>query len=606
MAILGRLFGSPGGCESIFGIIDTVSSRGTETVTVLMTDLVGSTAMADRLGPAAAEELRTEHFGLLRGALERTGGREVKNLGDGLMVVFGSASQALACAVEMQQALDARNQRRGDAAKLSVRVGVSLGEASVQDGDYFGAPAVEAARLCAHAEGGQVVVNGLARQLGGALGGHDFRPLGDLQLKGITEPVPAYALHWEPAPEKQGMALPERLRELPPTGYVGRVAERAELKAHWQQAREGSPRLVLISGEAGVGKTRLSTHLGVSAHSDGAVVLYGRSDEDLGVPYQPWAQALRHLVVEAPQPLLRAHVERCGGELARLAPALAERVPDAPSPRQGDQETERYLLYAATTDLLRTAAESAPVILILDDLHWADRPTLTLLRHVLSAGPSARMLIVGTYRDSDLSRDHPLTALLADLHRERGVHRLRLQGLEVGDVHNLLQAIAGHDRLASRGKVAKAREHPQLRRMASSSTAGHHRERPANLRVSAGARLTAASSARSRAVILRSSAIGVLAARSVSSSPSTRYTVQGSGMPFRTCSPRLWKLIPEPTTRSLTVLDTNSSPDSPSAAMRAPMCIAIPARSSPIASHSPVWRPARMGISERSSRSISA
>ncbi len=88
-----------------------MSSAATETVSVLMTDLVGSTAIADRVGPEAAEELRTEHFGLLRGALERTAGREVKNLGDGLMVVFSSASQALLCAARMQQAIEARNRR---------------------------------------------------------------------------------------------------------------------------------------------------------------------------------------------------------------------------------------------------------------------------------------------------------------------------------------------------------------------------------------------------------------------------------------------------------------------------------------------------------------
>lgn len=407
-----------------------------------MTDLVGSTAMADRLGPAAAEELRTEHFGLLRGALERTGGREVKNLGDGLMLVFASVSQAVACAVAMQQALEARNRAAKE--PFAVRVGVSLGEATTQDGDYFGEPVVEAARLCAHAQGGQIVVNALVSQLAGSRDGHSFQPLGSLELKGISEPVQAFELPWEPACAG-GIALPERLRELPPTGYVGRAAERAQLETLWSDARKGSLQVALLSGEAGVGKTRLSTHLALAAHGQGATVLYGRCDEDLGVPYQPWAQALRHLVIEAPLSLLRAHVERHGGELVRLAPALAERVADVPAPRQSDQETERYFLYAAAAGLLQTAGQSEPVVLILDDLHWADGPTLSLLRHVIGAGPAARMLIVGTYRDSDLSREHRLTALLADLHRERGVHRLLLGGLEVEDVLCLMEAIAGHE-----------------------------------------------------------------------------------------------------------------------------------------------------------------
>ena len=98
-----------------------MSSTSTQTVSMLITDLVGSTAMADRVGPAAAEELRTEYFGLLRGALDRTGGREVKNLGDGLMAVFDSAAQSLLCAVEMQQAVEARNRRCRGAARRSDR-----------------------------------------------------------------------------------------------------------------------------------------------------------------------------------------------------------------------------------------------------------------------------------------------------------------------------------------------------------------------------------------------------------------------------------------------------------------------------------------------------
>jgi predicted ATPase/class 3 adenylate cyclase len=411
-------------------------------VAVLMTDLVGSTAMADRVGPEAAEDLRTEHFGLLRGALESNAGREVKNLGDGLMVVFDSAAQSLACAVQMQQAVEARNRPVDE--KLGVRIGVSVGDTTVEDGDYFGEPVVESARLCAHAEGGQIVVNALVRQLAGSRDGHSFNALGGLELKGISEPVQAFELEWEPA-AVVGIALPERLRELPATAYVGRVVERGRLDELWKQAREGSLRLAMIGGEAGVGKTRLSTHLALQAHGEGATVLYGRSDEDLGVPYQPWVQALGHLVKEAPQPVLDAHVERFGGDLGRLVPALRDRLPDLPSPRESDPETERYLLYAAVAGLLEGAGESQPLLLILDDLHWADSPTLSLLRQVVTAGSSLAVMVLGTYRDSDLSREHPLTALLADLHREQGVERLRLSGLQPEDVLALMEAAAGHE-----------------------------------------------------------------------------------------------------------------------------------------------------------------
>ncbi len=204
----------PGVAARVSGSVDDwrMSASAPEMVAVLMTDLVGSTAMADRVGPEAAEELRQEHFGLLRGVLERTGGREVKNLGDGLMVVFDGAAQSLACAVGMQQAVEARTRRSEE--RLGVRIGVSVGDATVEDGDYIGEPVVESARLCAHATGGQIVVNALVRRLASSRDGHRFRSLGGLELKDISEPVAAFELEWEPAAGGR-IALPERLRELP-------------------------------------------------------------------------------------------------------------------------------------------------------------------------------------------------------------------------------------------------------------------------------------------------------------------------------------------------------------------------------------------------------
>ena len=165
------------------------------------------------------------------------------------------------------------------------------------------------------------------------------------------------------------------------------MVEQGRLKELWGQARDGSLHLALISGEAGIGKTRLCAHLALQARAEGATVLYGRCDEDLGVPYQPWGQALEHLVKEAPQKVLDAHVERHGGDLARLAPALRERLPELPSARESDPETERYLLYAAAADLLEGASEREPLLLILDDLHWADQPTLVAASPCRHAGP---------------------------------------------------------------------------------------------------------------------------------------------------------------------------------------------------------------------------
>jgi class 3 adenylate cyclase/tetratricopeptide (TPR) repeat protein len=418
-----------------------MSSAGVETVTILITDLVGSTQLESRVGPVVSEQLREEHFGLLRDAVGETGGREVKNTGDGLMVAFDSAAAAVSCAVLIQQRFERRN--RSAVEPLAIKAGLSAGDASTAEGDVFGMPVIEAARLCDRCSAGQILAKELVAHLAAGRG-HAFHSVGALELKGLPESLEAVEVVWEPAPVT-GIALPERLRELPATAYVGRVAERERLTELWGQAQEGSLRLVLIAGEAGVGKTRLSTHLALEAHEVGATVLYGRCDEDLGVPYQPWVQALGHLVKEAPQRLLDAHVERFGGDLARLVPTLRDRVPELPCPRESDPETERYLLYAAAAGLLEEAGKQEPVLLILDDLHWADSPTLSLLRHVVTAGSSMAVMVVGTYRDSDLSRDHPLTALLADLHREQGVERIKLTGLDSQDLLALMEALAGQE-----------------------------------------------------------------------------------------------------------------------------------------------------------------
>src|SRR3954464_7658863 len=135
------------------------------TATFVFTDLVDSTATAARLGPAAAEELRQDHFRLLRGAVAATGGTEVKNLGDGLMVMYSSPSRALAGAVGMQQAIHHHNRSAGE--PLGVRVGMSAGEVVEEDDDYFGDPVVEAARLCAAATGGQILVTEVVRMMVG-------------------------------------------------------------------------------------------------------------------------------------------------------------------------------------------------------------------------------------------------------------------------------------------------------------------------------------------------------------------------------------------------------------------------------------------------------
>ncbi len=120
-------------------------------------------------------------------------------------------------------------------------------------------------------------------------------------------------------------------------------------------------------------------------------------------------------------------------------------MPGLATPVAGDAETERHRLFEAVCDFLAEMSHTDPVILVLDDVHWADKPSLLLLRHVLRSGSPMRLLVLGTYRDTDLDRTHPLSEVLADLRRESGVTRLDLAGLDSSEVAALMEATAGHD-----------------------------------------------------------------------------------------------------------------------------------------------------------------
>jgi class 3 adenylate cyclase len=167
------------------------------TITVLFTDLVGSTETLSTLGATAAEHLRCRHFAAVRGALAVHRGEEVKTLGDGFMAVFTSAGDAIGCAVTLQREM-ATHTRRHPERPLHLRVGISAGEATLEDDDYFGLPVVEASRLCAAAEGGQILSADIVRALTGASGMHRLVDAGEMVLKGLPSPVRAWQVDWDP------------------------------------------------------------------------------------------------------------------------------------------------------------------------------------------------------------------------------------------------------------------------------------------------------------------------------------------------------------------------------------------------------------------------
>ncbi len=177
------------------------------------------------------------------------------------------------------------------------------------------------------------------------------------------------------------------------------------------------------------------------------------------MPYEPWIGVCSQLVESAPDELLDRHVKRHGGELVRLARNLAERSADLLAPQSSDPETERYLLFNAVAGLLGEVAETVPLCVVLDDLHWADAQSLALLKHLLRAAEQGALQVIVTYRDSDLGKDHPLTAVLADLRSLQGVQRIALHGLGADEVAEIMTAVAGHeldqDGLELAGEIAR-------------------------------------------------------------------------------------------------------------------------------------------------------
>lgn len=411
-------------------------------VTLLFTDLVGSTELLGELGDDEAERLRRVHFGLLRDVATAHGGEEVKNLGDGLMVAFGSAVNAVGCAIAIQQAVHRHNARERDE-RLRVRVGLNIGEPIRDEGDYFGTPIVVAKRLCTKADGGQILASELLRALVGTRGGFAFRSRGPVALKGIAEPLTACEIVWEPAAEKQ-ISLPPPFAREEAAPLVGRDGQLDALRRCWQEARTGHRRVVMLVGEPGIGKTRLAAELCRLAHGEEAVVLLGRCYEESLVPYQSFVEALRHYVSESPLDELRSALGPHRATLARLLPELSERTLQAATSSPAESgERDQFVLFDAVASVLSAVASAHPLIVVLDDLHWADTPTLLLLRHVVRATEGGALLILGTYRETEVDDSHPLAQALAELRRVRALEAVSLEGLGEDDVATLISAQPG-------------------------------------------------------------------------------------------------------------------------------------------------------------------
>lgn len=413
-----------------------------KTVTILFTDLVSSTELLQRAGDERGEHIFKAHHRLLSDAVQAHRGHEVKWLGDGLMATFESVTDAVACAIAMQRA----SQRPTAGERLAIRAGINVGEVTVDGGDYFGSPVVIARRLCDRADSGQILASDLiVRLLEGRLSDVSFADLGALDLKGITNPVPAVDIVYEHDP----MAL---LRKLP---FVGRAAEYETLVAKLSDARNGRGSVVLLAGEPGIGKTRLTEEVCEQAATAATVIRGNCYEGDIAAPFGPWTEALRALIAQTADGELEEVLGPGAPDVSVLVPEVRRRMPHLSEPPRLDPESERARLFESIAALLRNAAARQPLVIFLDDLHWCDRPSLALLEQVARGCADQRMMIVATYRDVEVDRQHPLAQTLAALRRFEHHVRIAVGGFTHESIRDLLHAIEPSDEAeAARSSLA--------------------------------------------------------------------------------------------------------------------------------------------------------
>ncbi len=448
------------------------SSLPIGTVTFLLTDVEESTPLW-QAAPEAMTAAMERHFELLYRAISVHGGVRPRDQGEGdsVLAAFSLPSDAIRAALAAQLALQA--EQWPTPSPVRVRMGVHTGEAQLRDEtNYAGLTIIRAARLRSVARGGQIVISATTRDL---IVDRLEPPAGIVdvglhRLKGLTRPEPVFALTHPDLPTLSAVSgdptsvgerpvvqaepepAPVRQRVLPhPVAaavggvpLVGRDKETERLRLVWEGVTKTSePAIAVVQGDAGIGKTRLAAEFAVAVHVEGGLVLWGRCDEDAGLAYWPLVDVARQWALAAPPG--RVVAAGIGEEFKRLVPELRS-ASEAPGPAgpTGDPEVDRLRLFEGARAVLAAAAAQGPILVVIDDLHWAGTSTVLMLRHVLHDSIPAPIMFLLTYSNSDLDAGHALTGVLADLRRNHRVTWIGLGGLSEPDVEQFLESAYGH------------------------------------------------------------------------------------------------------------------------------------------------------------------
>src|SRR5713226_7260174 len=417
--------------ETIISSLSAGQSEGT--VTIMFTDVEGSTQMLSSRGFTLSHEIMKAYESILEDKITEHAGRRIKGLGDGVMVSFGSSRHAVECAIEMQRAI-AEYSKQNPERKLKIKIGINTGEVVEEAGDIFGAAVNVAARVAGKAKGGQILVSEVVRELVGPVAEMQFGYRGRYKLKGFPD---RFRLH-DVTPAEVPSATP-----VLPTGdgFVGREQERLDIRMTLDRAATGSGGMLFVAGVPGIGASRLVAEVASEAAKRGWWVLSGRCAEQDGTPLGPFRDLLAAAVASAGVKALQDSVGESGPLLAQLVPGLRQKVRGMGQPVEVPADELRERLFKAVFEFLTGCQGGKPLLVVLDDLQWADEETVLLLRDVAERLSGSRVVVLGTYWESDLDSARPFTLAASRLLRRRRAQRIPLGRLSDREVEKMLHVL---------------------------------------------------------------------------------------------------------------------------------------------------------------------
>jgi class 3 adenylate cyclase/tetratricopeptide (TPR) repeat protein len=415
-------------------------SRAANALTIMMTDVVGSTALRRTRGDRDADDMLGVQAAIVREQVTAFGGQLRRSLGDGFLISFPTAAAAVRSAAAIQDALLEHNTADPRRA-VEIRIGIHAGQVTERDGDLLGQTVHVAARVMAEAVGGEILITDEVRKDAEPQLDYTFFDSGLFWLRGFPELWRLYEVSWNDvsAEPRAGTAL------APLTAFVERDAERARLRRLVDDTLTGRGRLALVAGEAGVGKSRLVAEIGDEAQARGMRVLTGHCVEMSGTPpYLPYVEMIDQAITTPRSfPALWKALGDVAAEIARIAPALRRVFPDIPPPVELPAELARRYVWNSFGEFIGRAAQGQPLLLVLEDLHWADESSLLLTEYLAPLLPEMPVLVLGTYRDLEVDLHHSLARVIGRLGRQRLVERVNLQRLSFDGVRAMVEALAG-------------------------------------------------------------------------------------------------------------------------------------------------------------------